>query len=134
MTYDPDHTPDPVTWLALDATARREVAAAAHLGIDDVLHPPGRPTQLHAGMHATVETMFAEAHPAVVHTMTRMTAQGVRRHAVVHMIIDVLMARFTDQAKGKAWTEETFDAVLHRIDAGNWIGARMRRDLGPVDV
>jgi hypothetical protein len=52
----------------------------------------------------------------------------------VHMIIEVLMARFVDQMKGEAWSDEAFDTALQHLNAGDWIGQRMRNDLGAVDI
>lgn len=128
VIYDPDVAPLPAAWLAMSDASRRTAAALAHEGPPDALHPPHLPRGLHFGLHAAAETLLAQDHAAALRTLTRMTEQGVRRHAVLHMVMDVL-ARHLARA-GEGFDEGAFAAALDALDAGAWIGQRMREDLG----
>jgi len=135
MHYDADYKPLAKAWLAVDEDDRVAAIDQHHEGLEGVLHDGHHPPHLHARMHLVVENQAAEGLEAVVRTLDRLTGEGVRRHAAVHMIIGVLTETFAAMAVN----QEPFDEVaygekLDALDAGSWIGARMRRDLGPVDV
>jgi phage portal protein BeeE len=82
-----------------------------------------------------VENQAAEGLESVTRTLDRLTGEGVRRHAAVHMIIGVLTETFAAMAVNQEpFDEQAYGARLDAIDPGAWIGARMRRDLGAVDL
>ena len=131
MTYDPDRPLPADAWLAQSESLRRAAAALAHDDGPDALHRPDMPRGMHFGLHAAAETLAAQGHPAVVRTLARLVDQGVRRHAALHMVMDVLARRLV---LGEAvFDEARFAAALDAIDAATWIGQRMREDLPPSD-
>ena len=71
--YDPDHTPDPAAWLALDESERIGRIAAYHAAAG--ITPPN--AQLHAAMHAVVENQIAEEMATVRETVARLCAEGL---------------------------------------------------------
>lgn len=127
--YDADTAPDPDAWLALDEQERRARVIASHPG-PDRLHPKGLDARVHATLHAVVETQAATGEPAVTRrTIERLAASGLRRHAVVHMVAEVLLQEITRPP----FDGERYAARLSGLDAGTWLGDRMRRDLRPTD-
>lgn len=129
MSYDAD-APDAQAWQALDATDRRAAVEAAHDGLTDALHPPTLRRSMHVGLHVTVESLWANGEPHVTRTLERITDQGVRRHAAVHMVMDVMMRRMAALADAEgAWSDERWAATLDALDPADWIGRRMQQDL-----
>ena len=134
MHYDADYSPFPKAWLALDDAERAAAIAAHHDDLDDALHDATMPSHLHVRMHLAVETQAAEELPCVVRTLTRLTGEGVRRHAALHMIMGALTECFAAMAVNhEPFDQEAYAAKLDALDAATWIGQRMRRDLGPLD-
>jgi hypothetical protein len=128
MSYDPDHAPDAAAWLDLDPAERRRLAAVAHEGVSDALHARGA-SGMHVSMHAACETMIAEGHVEVAAAIDRLLEQGVRRHAALHMVIDVLARRLVASAAG-GFDEDAFTAQLRALDAASWISGKMQGDFG----
>ncbi len=130
MAYDADQ-PDAEAWLSLDPADRRAHVEAAHADLVDALHPPSLRRSIHVGLHSTVETMWAQGEVHVVATIERITDQGVRRHAAVHMVMSVFAHRMSALAAGNdPWSEERWRQALDAVDPADWIGRRMARDLG----
>ena len=125
--YDADLAPDAARWLALDEGQRRALIAAAH-ATPDRLHD-GVDQRVHATLHAVVETQAATNDPpATRRTLERLAASGLRRHAAVHMVAEVLLEWI---GRGEPFDGQRYAARLDALDAGAWLGDRMRRDLGP---
>jgi hypothetical protein len=135
MHYDADYAPFAKAWIATPEDDRVVAIEQHHLDLDDALHDEGRPLHLHVRMHLMVENQAAQGHDAVGRNLARLTAEGVRRHAAVHMIMEVVSEVFVAMAMNNhEWDEAAYADKLDALDAGAWIGARMRRDLGPVDL
>jgi hypothetical protein len=132
MAYDPEQ-PDADAWNMLDVAGRRAVMEDWHEGRVDALHPGSLHRSMHVGLHVTVETLVAAGEPHVVRTIDRITEQGVRRHAALHMVMEVLARRMAALAGAEPWSDEQWAAALERLDPADWIGRRMARDLGPPD-
>jgi hypothetical protein len=97
MRYDPEVSPDPVEWLA---TPEADRLAAVRRHHQRTPRDTGNP-QLHAAIHAVVETQLAERHPAATDAMSRLVADGLRRHEALHAIGSVVAAEMFDIAKAK---------------------------------
>ncbi len=129
MTYDPDVAPDPQAWLALDDAERIDAIGTAHAGPDDTLHQGTPPAHIHHRLHAMVEDHTASGEPAITGaTVARLTDGGMRRHAAVHMICEVLLRAL---AAGRIGDPEAWGGQLEALDPSDWIGRRLREHLGP---
>jgi len=135
MSYDADHPPAPEAWLARSEADRIAAIEAHHAGRADALHDAPPSSALHHRMHLVVENQAAEGLDSVTRTLERLTAEGLRRHAAIHMIMEVLTEALAAMATSQEpLGEEAYGAKLDALDASAWIGARMRRALGPVDL
>lgn len=127
-TYDPDHAPDPAAWLALDEGARADLVERAHEGrFPDALHPANASERLHASLHAVVETQVASGQPAVTaRTLARLEGEGLRRHAAVHAVADVLVRHLHRAALGRDFDEAAWTRELDALTAGDALGHALR--------
>ena len=126
--YDADLTPDPAEWLALDEEERTSLVRRHHRGRVLRLHPQGFNLVIHAAMHGVVETQIAAAEPSITgETVVRLVEAGLRRHVAIHMVGEVLLRTMT---LGQPYDAERYAADLRALDAGTWLGDRMRRDFG----
>ena len=86
MRYDPATGPDVKEWLELDEGERtlavRQYHKKAKLRAGNA--------EVHAIIHAAVETQLAEGHPEAQAAFARLTREGLDRHDVVHAIGSVL--------------------------------------------
>jgi len=76
MRYDPMIAPDATLWLAAPDADRLEAIRRYHK--KEKLR--GGRLELHAAIHAAVETQLAEGHPAAVAAMDRLIGEGLDRH------------------------------------------------------
>ena len=126
--YDADTAPDPAAWLALDDGQRLALVRAHHRGRVLRIHPKDFDPRIHAVLHATVETQIATGDPpATRRAVERLVGDGLRRHAAVHAAAEVLLGFL---AKGEAYDAAAYEAAMDRVQAGDWLGDRMRKDLG----
>ncbi|MEZ4237345.1 MAG: hypothetical protein R3F59_14590 [Myxococcota bacterium] len=125
--YNADVVPDPEQWLALSVEERRRLVLRHHRGrVERTLHREGYRRELHAKLHQLVEDQIARREPAVTgETVARLQAEGLRRHAALHAVIEVLVRGLAAGTDGIA-----FGAALQALKAGDWLGEQMRRDLG----
>ncbi len=122
--YDPETSPDPVQWLALDEGERISLAERHHKAAKVQL--PN--VRVHAVIHTVVETQLAMNLEPVVRAMERLRREGLTRHDAVHAIgtavaehlfeavrapvedsSDVLQARYNaavERLTAKSWREE----------------------------
>ena len=120
MNYDPDKTPVPDVWLALDEAERIMLAAAYHKRIK--AKPPNR--KLHATIHVVIENQLAERIPVVVDALNRLTADGLDRHDAIHAIGSVLTKHIFHVMKGKATSPDSNDSYfqeLKELTASAWL-------------
>jgi hypothetical protein len=127
--YDADQPPDPEAWLALDEDDRLLLIRRHHRGrVERTLHGAAYNRELHAALHQIVESQVASGEPAVTgETVRRLCAEGLRRHAAIHAVADVLVRVL---AEGQPHDEASWARKLRALSAGDWLGERMRRDLG----
>ena len=120
MNYDPNKTPVPDIWLALDEAERIMLSAAYHKRIGAKL--PNR--RLHATIHVVIENQLAEGIPLVLDTLNRLTADGLDRHDAIHAIGSVLTKHIFHVMKGKATSPDPNDAYfqdLKELTASAWL-------------
>lgn len=117
--YDPDQTPNPEEWLALDEQLR--------IGLVEKYHRRARvelPNMtIHAAFHAIVENQLAENYEPTVRAMARLTTEGLTRHEAVHAIASVVAEHIHDlfNAKADAESSETvYAAAVERLTASAW--------------
>jgi hypothetical protein len=95
--YDPDQTPNPKEWLALDEQIR--------LGLVEDYHHQKRiklpSLTAHAAFHGIVENQLAENFEPAVRAMTRLTMEGLTRHEAVHAIASVVAEYIHDLSNAK---------------------------------
>jgi hypothetical protein len=118
MPYDPAVGPEPAVWLGLDDGERVVVVREYHKRAKERADNP----ELHAIIHATVETQLAEGDPAVKAGFDRLSEQGLDRHNVVHAIGSVL----ADAIYGVMKTERAHDPLeyarkLSELTAEGWL-------------
>ena len=116
--YDPNITPDPASWLALDEAARIDLVLDYHadsgLEIDN--------ERVHATLHVVVENQVALAEVSVPATVERLLRQGLDRHEAVHAIGAVLLGDMHLLLKSE---REQFDlhryrSRLNKLTAKKW--------------
>lgn len=134
MRYDPDHAPEPAAWLALTEGDRASLVETAHAGrFPDALHPAGANERLHASLHAAVETQVASVEPPITgQTLARLETDGLRRHAAVHAIADVLVRHLFAAAQGRPWDPAAYDRELTALSAGDALGRALRSGHSPL--
>ena len=118
MRYDPAVGPDPTKWLELDDGERVVVVRQYHKRAKERADNP----ELHAVIHATVETQLAEGDPAVKAAFDRLSQQGLDRHHVVHAIGSVL----ADEIYGVMKSQRAHDPLeyarkLNELSAEVWL-------------
>ncbi len=126
--YDADVPPDPEAWLALSEEEQTRRVRAHHKGRVLRIHPKDFNPAVHAALHAIVERQIAANDPPITgRTVERLVGEGLRRHAAVHAVGDVLLRAMVT---GEPFDPAAYEAALGAIDASTWLGLRMRRDLG----
>jgi hypothetical protein len=119
--YDPDHTPIPERWLALDEQTRIRLAEEHHRAAKIKL--PN--LQAHAVFHAIVENQIAENTESVVRAMARLCSEGLSRHEAIHAVSSVLAEHihnlFNDKVD-QASSEAIYNAAIERLSARSWRG------------
>jgi hypothetical protein len=119
--YDPDHTPNPEQWLALDEQTRIWLAEEHHRAAKIKLPNLGA----HAVFHAIVENQIAEDTGSVVRAMARLTTEGLSRHDAIHAIASVLAEHIRDLFNAKvdqASSAAIYNAAIERLTARSWRG------------
>lgn len=119
--YDPDHTPNPEQWLALDEQMRIQIVEEHHRAARIKL--PN--LKIHAAFHAIVENQIAENTESVVRAMARLTTEGLSRHEAVHAIASVLAEHIHDLFNAKAdqsTSSSIYNAAVDRLTAKVWRG------------
>ena len=119
--YDPDQTPNPELWLALDEKTRIRLVENHHRAT-----PIKLPNlKAHAVFHAIVENQIAENTESVVRAMARLTAEGLPRHEALHAVAYVLAEHIHDLLNAKADENNSaaiYDAAVERLTAKGWRG------------
>ena len=121
MKYDPDRTPNPKEWLAMDEGERIEHVLAYHRRIRAKL-PNAR---LHAAIHAIIENQLAEGLEVVRETLGRLRAEGLNRPEAMRAIGSVLAEHLWNvvHKEGKEpKTNGPYFQALRSLTARSWSG------------
>lgn len=117
MKYNPDHTPDPETWLALPEDERLGLILNWHEDSEDPL-PESGDWHLHAALQLAVENQLAMNEPKAVRpTLERLMNEGLDRHSAVHVIAG-LLAELTHEhvrLKNEPFDNEIYDQALTEL-------------------
>ena len=119
--YDPEITPDPTAWLALDEQERIDLAEAHHRAAR--IRLPN--VKGHAVFHAIVENQIAIGLESVVRAMSRLMNEGLSRHDALHAIGSVVAEHLFETAalntKDDTNTiQARYDAAVERLSAKEW--------------
>ena len=122
--YDPDRSPDPKWWLALDEHERMDLVEEYHRKAR-VRLPNAR---VHAAMHMIIENQVAlGSEIPVAATLARLIRQGLDRHEALHAIASVLTAhihsRLQDELPPDDDPNVAYFAELAELTPQSW---RMR--------
>jgi hypothetical protein len=121
--YDPLTAPDPKQWLALDEMERVQLVLDYHRRARVKI--PG--LQLHAMMHAVVETQIAMGDEIPVRgTAQRLIVEGLDRHEVIHAIASVLIGHMNDLARNTeshADPNQPYYDALEVLTAEVWLAS-----------
>ena len=118
MRYDPTQAPDPGEWLALGEAERLEAVIRCH----ERLKVHVGTLQIHAAVHATVETQLAQGYQGATRALERLMAEGLDRHEATHAIGSVLAEQIRRVLQGRAFEADEFEAALATLDAESWRG------------
>jgi hypothetical protein len=119
--YDPEVTPDPQQWLALDEDERLLIVEECHR--DARIAMPRSARRIHATIHVVVENQLASADEPVVRALRRLIGEGLSRHDSVHAIGSLVAEQIYDVAKFKDSSEVTrarYYAAVDRLTAAQW--------------
>jgi hypothetical protein len=118
--YDPLQVPDAAGWLILDEGERIQLALDYHARMRVEL--PN--AQLHAVMHATIESQIALGDETPVRLKVRqLMAQGLNRHEAIHAIASVLIKFIADVMRNPEAAGDPnrrYYAALGRLNARKW--------------
>lgn len=119
--YDPEHTPNPEQWLALDEQIRIQLVEEHHRAARIKL--PN--LKAHAAFHAIVENQIAENTESVVRAMARLTTEGLSRHEALHAIASVLADHIHDLFNAQVDQSNSasiYNAAVERLTTKGWRG------------
>lgn len=123
IRYDPDMTPDPAGWLALDEGERTLLAEAYHRRARIEL--PNE--KVHAVIHVVVENQVALGDELPVRrAIERLMTEGLDRHEAVHAVGSVLTAYLYDLLTADAPPPDRLEAYkkdVERLTAESWRAA-----------
>lgn len=119
--YDPELTPVPEQWLALDEQIRHQLVEKYHRA--EGIKLPN--LKVHAIFHTIVENQIAENLESVVRAMTRLRSGGLSRHESIHAVGSVLAGHIHDLFHDKtdaASSLAVYNAAIERLTERSWRG------------
>lgn len=120
--YDPEVSPDPEGWLALDEMERELLVEQYHR--DARVKLPKRARRLHATIHTVVENQLALEDQAIVRdTLNRLMSDGLSRHDAIHAIGSVLAGHIYNLLDTKVVPTDphaSYYAKLQELTAEKW--------------
>lgn len=128
--YDPDKTPDPREWLALDEQERIQLARNYHQAAR--IKMPS--VKAHAAIHAAVENQIAIGFGPSCRALERLQKEGLTRHEAIHAIGSVLAAFIQELSTSEVASQDDFQArmvtAIEALTAAKWraLGKRPRND------
>ena len=118
--HNPDTSPAPMEWLALDEDERITLVSAYH----ERNNIPLPDAQLHAVIHVVVENQLAMGEATVIETLKRLQKEGLGRHDAIHAIGSVLAedlyTLMQDQTGPADATYQRYLARLRTLTAASW--------------
>ena len=117
--YDPDKTPNPQQWLALDEQVRIDWAEQYHRARRVKL--PN--VTVHAALHVIIENQIAENLEPVVRAMARLAREGLSRHECIHAIGSVLAGHIyglSNASVDEKHSMPIYCAAVERLTAKSW--------------
>jgi hypothetical protein len=118
--HNPDTSPAPMEWLALDEGERIALVSAYH----ERNNIPLPDAQLHAVIHVVVENQLAMGEATVGETLERLQREGLGRHDAIHAIGSVLAedlyTLMQDQTGPADATYQNYLSRLRQLTANNW--------------
>jgi len=132
--YDPETTPDPQEWLALDEQKQIELIQSYHSAASVVLQDAHR----HAVSHAIVEGEIAKGPGSAAAALARLQHEGLSRHESVHAVASIVAEKtfrgrvFWPQSAVEE-EQRQLNAELEALSAKSWEGqARPLTDQRPT--
>lgn len=119
--YDPETTPDPEHWLAIDEGERIYLVEAYHR--EARIKLPRKARTLHASIHVVVENQLALNDEPVVRALARLLKDGLSRHDAVHAIGSLVTEQIYDLLHQKDTPETSrarYYASIERLTAKTW--------------
>ena len=118
--YDPLQDPDPDEWLAIDED--EQVLLVADYHEEEGLDLPNM--QLHASIHAAIESQLAMGDPPqVLSTLTRLLDGGLDRREAIHAIGSCLSEQMFNVVKDPSKNVNPTEAYVKSLDnltAAKW--------------
>lgn len=121
--YDPDNPPDPEAWLALSPEDRRRLVMDYYEREGGY----GGSLEVHAQVHATLETQLAEQVTPVKAAFMRLRDNGLSRHEALRAIGSVLarrIRRIDDPNDLTSAANREYFSVLETLTADTWLVAQ----------
>jgi hypothetical protein len=118
--YDPEKTPDPKEWLALDEWERTNLIVDYHDSADVEL--PN--TKLHALFHTIVENQIATGEKVPARTLQRLMKEGLDRHEAIHAVGSVLGEQIHNILTGSSSgidIDKRYVRKLESLTAEGWL-------------
>ena len=122
--YDPDVSPAPKEWLALDDDEKTLLVEQYHR--DTRIKLPKRARAIHAVIHTVVENQLALKDQTIVReTLARVISEGLTRHQAIHAIGSVLIAYIHEcfnEDQPASEEHAPYYAALKDLTAQKWRG------------
>lgn len=128
MKYDPEKTPNPKKWLALDEPQRLDLVSAYHQRTRVKL--PN--AQIHAAIHVVVENQLAQGFDFAKDALDRLRADGLDRHEAIHAIGSVLIGHVWGLMREGGKTPDPngpYVQALQALTASSW-----RKEFGTTQT
>lgn len=123
--YDPDNPPEPGEWLALDEAERTRLVERYYESKGGY----GGSLEVHARVHATIETQLAEQVTPVKAAFVRLRDNGLSRHDALRAIGSVLarrIRRIEDPEDLSSAPNREYFSALEMLTADTWYAGRER--------
>lgn len=120
-SYDPESTPKPSEWLAIDEGERIELVLNYHRNARISLPKSAR--SMHAAVHVVVENQLALDDQDIVRaTLQRLMQDGLSRHDAVHAVGSVLAQHIYDilQVGTASVDGSTYYEALQNLTVESW--------------
>ncbi|HEX7063116.1 MAG TPA: hypothetical protein VF200_14180 [Woeseiaceae bacterium] len=121
--YHPENPPDPRKWLALPPEERQRLVKAYYERTGGY----GGSLDVHARVHATIETQLAEQVTPVKAAFVRLRDNGLNRHEALRAIGSVLarrIRRIEDPEDLTSAANREYFSALETLTADTWLAGQ----------